>query len=129
MLGLTAVCANALIRLGYGVPALANPSRPLFGKIALAPDTDDLPPARLFVRGFASHQIGVALVGLLSLGRPELRRPAMALAAAIDLADVASAAVEAEARSGLDSDLLRGMVFSSAGLVSALVGLAAAPAR
>jgi hypothetical protein len=129
MLGLTAVGANALIRLAYGIPALANPSRQLFGKIALAPDTDDFPPARLFVRGFASHQIGVALVGLVSLGRPGLRRPAMALAAAIDLADIASAAVEAQARSSLGSDALRGMVFSSAGLLSALAGLAAAPAR
>jgi hypothetical protein len=129
MLGFTAVCANALTRLAYGIPALVNPSRPLFAKIALAPDTDEFPAARLFVRGFASHQIAVALVGLMSLGRPELRRPAMALAAAIDLADVASAVVEADARSGLDSDLQRGIVFSSVGLVSALVGLAASPAR
>jgi hypothetical protein len=77
----------------------------------------------LFVRGFASHQVAVALVGLASLARRDLRRPAMALAAATDLADIASAAIEARSRSRLDSDLSGGIAFSSAGLATAIIGL------
>jgi hypothetical protein len=117
------ICANAVIRLAYGAAALANPSRPLLGKIPLAPDTEQFPEARLFVRGFAAHQVAVALVGLVSLARRDLRRPAMALAAATDLADIASAAIEVRSRPRLDADLSGGIAFSSAGLASALVGL------
>jgi hypothetical protein len=109
--------------LAYGAAAFANPSRPLLGKVPLAPDTEHFPEARLFVRGFASHQVAVALVGLASLARRDLRRPAMALAAATDLADIASAAIEAKARSRLDADLSGGIAFSAAGLASSLAGL------
>jgi hypothetical protein len=112
-----------MIRLAYGVAALTAPSRPLLGRIPLAPDTDGFPEARLFVRGFAAHQVGVALVGLASLAHRDLRRPAMALAAATDVADIASAVIEARSRSRLDVDLSGGIAFSSAGLASALVGL------
>jgi hypothetical protein len=121
--GFRIICANAVIRLAYGAAALAEPSRPLLGKVPLAPDTEQFPEARLFVRGFASHQVGVALVGLASLARRDLRRPAMTLAAATDLADIASAVIEARSRSRLDSDLSGGIAFSSAGLTSALAGL------
>ena len=117
------ICANATIRLAYGVAAIAAPSRPVLGKIPLAPDTEHFPEARLIVRGFASHQVAVALVGLASLARRDLRRPAMALAAATDLADIASAAIEAQSRSRLDADLSGGIAFSSAGLASAMIGL------
>ena len=123
MNALVFICANAAIRLAYGAAALAAPSRPLLGKVPLAPDTEKFPEARLFVRGFASHQVAVAVVGLASLARRDLRRPAMALAAATDLADIASAAIEARSRSRLDSDLSGGIAFSSAGLASALIGL------
>jgi hypothetical protein len=116
--------ANAAIRLGYGVATLVAPSKPLLGKVPLAPDTEDLPQARLFIRGFASHQIGVALVGLASMGDRSRRRAAMLLAAATDLADILSAAIEAQARGGVDADLRDGLVFSSAGLVSALAAAA-----
>jgi hypothetical protein len=115
--------ANAVIRLAYGVAVLTAPSRRLLGRVPLAPDTDRFPESRLFVRGFAAHQVAVGVVGLASLPRPDLRRPAMALAAATDLADIASAAVEARSRSRLDSDLTGGTVFSIAGLASALIGL------
>jgi hypothetical protein len=123
MAGSGIIGANALIRLAYGVAALAAPSRRLFGTVPLAPETDQFPEARLFVRGFAAHQLAVGLVGLASLARRDLRRPAMALAAATDLADIASATVEARSRSRLDSDLCGGIAFSAAGLASALVGL------
>jgi hypothetical protein len=116
--------ANAAIRLGYGIAALMAPSKPLFGKVPLAPDTEDFPEARLFIRGFASHQIGVALVGLASVGDRNRRRAAMLLAAATDLADILSAAIEAQARGAVDADLRDGIVFSSAGLVSALAAAA-----
>ena len=121
--GSALVAANALIRATYGVAALASPSRPLLDRIPLAPDTEALPEARLFVRGFAAHQLAVGLLGLASLGRRELRRPAMALAAGTDLADIASALVEAGDRSQLTRDLTGGIAFSAAGLASALAGL------
>jgi hypothetical protein len=121
--GFSVILANAAIRLAYGAAALAAPARPLLGKVPLAPDTEQFPEARLFVRGFASHQVAVALVGLAGLARRDLRRPAMALAAGTDLADIASAVIEARSRSRLDSDLSGGIAFSSAGLVSALIGL------
>jgi hypothetical protein len=121
--GLSITCANAVIRLAYGVAALIDPSRPRLGKVPLAPDTEHFPEARLFVRGFAAHQAAVAIVGLASLPRRDLRRPAMALAAATDLADIASAAIEAQSRSRLDADLVGGIAFSSAGLASSLVAL------
>jgi hypothetical protein len=123
MWGTTLVAANAAIRLGYGVLALAAPSKPAFGRVPLAPDTEEFPDARLFIRGFAAHQVAVALVGFASLLERDLRRPGMLLAAAIDFADIAAAAVEASRRASLDSDLRDGIAFSSAGLFSALVAL------
>jgi hypothetical protein len=123
MHGPSLIAANAAIRLAYGVAALSAPSTPAFGSVPLAPDTKQLPEARLFIRGFASHQITVALVGLASLVQRDLRRPGMLLAAAIDLADIVSAAVEANARGRLDPDLSGGIAFSGAGLASALLVL------
>jgi hypothetical protein len=120
---LSLIGANAAIRLGYGVLALADPSKPVFGKVPLAPDTEEFPEARLFIRGFAAHQIGVAAVGLASLAQPRLRRPGMLLAAATDVADIASGVIESRARGGLDEDLSGGIAFSAAGLVTALVAL------
>jgi hypothetical protein len=121
--GFGLIAANALIRVTYGVAVLTSPSRPLLGRVPLAPNTEALPEARLFVRGFSAHQVGVGLLGLASLGRRELRRPAMALAAATDVADIASALVEAGDRSRLSPDLTGGIAFSAAGLASALAGL------
>jgi hypothetical protein len=116
------ITGNALVRLTYGVAALLAPSRPFAGKVPLAPDTDELPEARLFVRAFSSHQVAVALFGLASLIRSDLRRPAMLLAAATDLSDIVSALVEARSRSRLDADLSAGIAFSSLGFASALAG-------
>jgi hypothetical protein len=114
---------NAAIRISYGIRVLVTPSKPAFGSVPLAPDTEEFPEARLFVRGFAAHQIGVALLGVASLARPDLRRPGMLLAAATDLVDIVSAAIEAVARGSLDSDLRDGIVLSSAGAASALAAL------
>ena len=118
--------ANAAIRLGYGIAVLVAPSKPLGGKVPLAPDTDELPEARLFVRGFSTHQAAVALPGLVSLVKPGLRRPAMLLAAATDASDVLSAVVEGRARGRFDADLTGGIAFSAVGLVSALAAWRAA---
>ena len=123
MAGLKLPAANAAIRLGYGLAVLAAPSKAVLGNVPLAPDTEELPEARLFVRGFAAHQIAVAVVGLAGLRQRRLRRTGLLLAAATDLADIASAVVEARARGRLDSDLSGGIAFSGAGLVSALVSL------
>jgi hypothetical protein len=123
MWGPSLIAANAVIRAGYGLGVLAAPSKPAFGSVQLAPDTEEFPEARLFIRGFAAHQLAVSLVGLASLVQRDLRRPGMVLAAAIDFADIVCAAVEANARGTLDSDLRDGIVFSAAGLVSALAAL------
>lgn len=125
MSGPLLIAANAGIRLGYGVAALSAPSKPVLGSVPLAPDTEQLPQARLFIRGFASHQIAVAVVGLGSLIQRDLRRTGMFLAAAIDVADIVSAVLEASARGRFDSDLRGGIAFSSAGLFSALAALRA----
>jgi hypothetical protein len=50
----------------------------------------------------------------------------MALAAVTDLADIASAVIEARARQRLDGDLGGGIAFSSVGLISALLAMNAA---
>lgn len=123
MTGTSLIGANAAIRLAYGVAALVAPSRPALGKARLAPDTNEFPEARLFVRGFAARQLAVGVVGLASLGRRDIRRMGMLLAAATDLADILSASVEARARGRLDPDLSGGIAFSAAGLVSALAAL------
>jgi hypothetical protein len=124
--GFSLTAANAAIRLGYGFAVLAAPSKPFLG-IPFAPDTDEFPEARLFVRAFAAHQLAVGLVGLASLRRRALRRPAMLLAAATDAADIGSALTEARARGRLDADLSGGIAFSAAGLLSALAALRGTP--
>jgi hypothetical protein len=123
LLGRALCLANAAIRLGYGVSVLLAPSTPAFGRIPLAPDTDSLPEARLFVRGFAAHQIGVALIGLAGAGNDDLRRAGMLLAAATDAADITSALVESRARPEMGPDLSGGIAFSAAGLATALLAL------
>jgi hypothetical protein len=123
VVGVLLIASNAVIRFGYGVAALTAPSNLVGGKVPLAPDTERFPEARLFVRGFASHQVGVGLIGLASLARRELRRPAMALAAATDLADIAFAVIEARTRQRVDGDLGGGIAFSSVGLISALLAM------
>lgn len=119
----TLIVANAAIRVGYGIAALFRPSTPLFGTVPLAPDTEQFPEARLFVRGFAAHQIAVGVLGIASLAHSELRRPAMLLAAVTDSADIASAVIEAKARRRTDADLGGGIVFSASGLISALLAV------
>jgi hypothetical protein len=112
---------NSVFRLTYGVGALLVPSA--MAQARLVPDTEDRPDARLFVRGFGAHQIGVAALGLRSLSRPRLARPAIALAVAIDALDVVTAAVEARARGRVDADAAGGLVFSAAGVATALAAL------
>jgi hypothetical protein len=114
------ILLNAGIRLAYGVIVALWPSASANTRLPLAPDTDRLPEARLFVRGFSAHQIGVGLVGLASLRRKELQPAAAALAGAVDALDIASAVVEARARGRWDEDLVGGAIFSGAGLATAL---------
>jgi hypothetical protein len=71
---------NGAVRLGYGLYVTAWPSRSAGTALPLAPDTDAFPEARLFVRGFSAHQIGVALVSVASLRRRDLAASALALA-------------------------------------------------
>jgi hypothetical protein len=109
--------ANAIIRMGYGVGGLLAPAA--MAKLRLAPEIDDRPEARLFIRGFSAHQIEVAALGLASWRWQGLRRPAAAAAVAIDAADVLSAVTEALDRRRLDQDLVGGVIFSAAGALSA----------
>jgi hypothetical protein len=111
------ILANAGFRLAYGLGGLLSPT--LMAKWQLAPDTPERPDARLFVRGFSAHQIGVAALGLASLRWRGLQRPAALAAIAIDGADMLSALVEAGQRKGLAADLSGGLVFSAAGAASA----------
>jgi hypothetical protein len=115
------ILLNAGIRLAYGVVVALWPSSTSDTPLALAPGTDELPEARLFVRGFSAHQVGVGLAGLASLRRRELEPAAIALAGAIDALDIATAVVEARARGRWDEDLLGGAIFSGAGLATALL--------
>ncbi len=108
---------NAGIRLAYGIGGLASP--PVMEKAQLAPDTPERPDARLFVRAFSAHQIGVAALGVAALGRPRLQRPAAIAAVAIDVADILSGIVEAVKREALDVDLRGGIAFSGIGALSA----------
>ena len=120
------IAANAVIRLGYGLAALTSPSTPVLGTIPLRPIRRSFRRRASSYVGFAAHQIAVAVVGLASLSRANLRRPAMLLAAAIDAADISSAVNEARTRGRLDPDLTGGIAFSAAGFASALVALPAA---
>jgi hypothetical protein len=108
---------NAGFRLAYGIGGLLSPAA--MGRLQLVANTPERPDARLFVRGFSAHQIGVGALGLASRRWPRLQRPAALAAAAIDLTDMASAAIEAVQRRELSSDLAGGLVFSAAGVATA----------
>lgn len=115
------LAANVAIRVGYGFGGLLAPTA--MAKLRLAPEIGDRPEARLFVRGFSAHQIGVGALGLASWRWRGLRRPAAAAALAIDAADVISAVAEAIDRGRLDQDLIGGTMFSAAGALSAAATL------
>lgn len=112
---------NAGFRMAYGIGGLLSPA--VMAELRLAADTPERPDARLFVRGFSAHQIGVAALGLAGLRWRRLQRPAALAAMAIDAADMLSAAVEAGKRGELDSDLTGGLVFSAAGVATAAAAL------
>ena len=114
------ILLNASVKLAYGVVVTLWPSKTADNPLRLAPNTDALPEARLFVRGFSAHQIGVALAGLACSGRRELEPTAIALAGAIDALDIGSAVIEARARGSWDEDLIGGVLFSGAGFAAAL---------
>jgi hypothetical protein len=112
---------NCLFRLGYGAGAVLTPSA--MATAQLAPDVEERPDARLFVRGFGAHQVAVAALGLASLRWPRLERTALALAIAIDAVDMVSAAAEARARGQMDADVVGGLAFSAAGAATAAAAL------
>lgn len=108
---------NAGFRVAYGIGGLLSPAA--MGRWKLAADTPERPDARLFVRGFSAHQIGVAALGLASLRWRGLERAAAHAAVAIDAADMVSTLVEASKRRSLEADLVGGLLFSAAGAASA----------
>ena len=120
------ILINTGVRLAYGLVVALWPSATAETPVPLAPDTDALPEARLFVRGFSAHQVGVGLVGLASLRSRELEPAAIALAGAIDALDVATAVIEARARGRWDEDLAGGAILSGAGVAAALAAWRAA---
>ncbi len=113
--------ANAGFRMTYGIGGLLSPAA--MGRLKLAADTPERPDARLFVRGFSAHQIGVAALALASLRWSRLGRAAALAAVAIDLADVLSAAIEAGERGEPSGDLLGGSIFSAAGIATAVAAM------
>jgi hypothetical protein len=114
---------NSLFRLGYGVGALVAPSA--MASARMAPDTEDRPDARLFVRGFGAHQLAAGAMALGSLRWQRLERPAMTLAVVIDAVDMVSAAVEARARGRMDRDVAGGLALSAVGAATASAALRA----
>jgi hypothetical protein len=116
---------NVAFRLGYGVGGLFAPAT--MARLRLTPDVSERPDARLFVRGFSAHQIGVAALGLAGLRWRRLQRPAALAAVAIDAADILSAAIEACDRRELNADLTGGTMFSAAGLATAWAALSIRP--
>jgi hypothetical protein len=111
------ILVNGLFRVSYGLGALFVPLK--MAELKLAADTAKHPEARLFVRGFGAHQIGVAAVGLASRRWRRLERPAAIAAIAIDVGDMLSALVEIRGRGRADADLSGGLVFSAAGVATA----------
>lgn len=108
---------NIVFRLAYGVGAVCFPRK--MAAARLAADTDAQPYARLFVRGFGAHQVAVALLGLASRRWRGIERLAALAAVTIDVADTVAAVVEAQDRRALDADLIGGLVFSGAGVMTA----------
>ena len=117
MPGRKLMLVNIGFRMSYGVGGLVALSA--MAKLRLAPDLPERPDARLFVRGFSTHQIGVAALGAASLRWRALERPAALAALAIDAADMLSAVVETAERGRLEADLAGGLVFSAAGVATA----------
>jgi hypothetical protein len=115
------MAVNIAFRLAYGIGGLLAPAR--MAALRLAPATGRQPEARLFVRGFSTHQMAVAVLGLCGRRWRGLERPAALAAAAIDLSDIVSAVVEADARGSLEQDLSGGIIFSAAGLATAVPAL------
>ncbi len=93
------------------------------GRWELAADTRERPDARLFVRAFGGHMIGVGIFGVIALRRRRFERPAAWMAGAIDVLDVSSAVVEAARRGRLERDLVGGIAVSTAGAVTAAMAL------
>jgi uncharacterized protein YjeT (DUF2065 family) len=112
---------NAGARVAYGVGSLLSPAA--MNRLKMVPDTSERPDARLFVRAFGGHMIGVGALGLIALHHPRLERPAAAAAIAIDLADIVSTLVEAAKRGRLESDLSGGILLSASGAISAGLAL------
>lgn len=121
MSGRNLMLLNIGFRMAYGVGGLLTPS--VMAKLKLTPSLPERPDARLFVRGFSAHQVGVAALGLAGLRWSRLRRPAALAAVAIDAADMLSAALEATERGRLEADLCGGLAFSAAGLATASAAL------
>jgi hypothetical protein len=112
---------NAATRVGYGIGALLSPTT--MERLELAPDTPERPEARLFVRAFGGHMIGVGALGLIALRQRRLERPAAWIAVAIDVADIFSALAEAAGRRRLERDLAGGIALSASGAISAALAL------
>jgi hypothetical protein len=123
MPGRNLMLVNIGFRMAYGLGGLVAPSA--MAKLRLTPNLPERPDARLFVRGFSAHQIGVAALGLAGLRWRGLKRPAALAAVTIDATDMLSAAVEAGDRRQLDSDLTGGALFSAAGVATAWAALSA----
>jgi hypothetical protein len=115
---------NILFRLSYGIGALLAPTK--MAKLRLAAPMAEHPEARLFVRGFGAHQVAAGTLGLASRRWRRLERPAAIAAVTIDAADMISAVVEAGERKKWDSDATGGLVFSAAGVATALATIRAA---
>ncbi len=114
---------NILFRFSYGMGALLAPTK--MANLKLAAHTAKHPEARLFVRGFGAHQVAVGALGLASRRWRKLERPAAIAAVTIDAVDMISAVVETGDRKKWGSDSTGGLVFSAAGVATALAAMRA----
>ncbi|MEA2448574.1 MAG: hypothetical protein QOG63_506 [Thermoleophilaceae bacterium] len=110
----------AALRAAFGIVVVAAPTSSVLGP---APEVDDRPSARLFVRAHSAHHAAVGLAGLASLRRSELRRPSAVATLLADLTDLAAGLVEARARGGVDRDLVPGIAFPATGVLVSLATL------
>ena len=109
---------GAAFRTSVGAGYLLAPAR--MAAARLAPETDDSPDARLFVRGFGGHQLVTGAITLAALRARRLLGPALALNVLIDGLDLTSAALEVRRRGQADRTLAGSMALSATAVAWAL---------
>lgn len=107
------------VRMAVGLGYLLAPSK--MAAARLAPNADDRPDARLFVRGFGGHQL---VLGTVTLATTRGRRPpdlVLAVNLLIDALDMTSTLLEVRVRGRSDRTLSRSIILSGTAITWTLV--------